>query len=223
MEVRVCGQCRLVRPGVTICPGCSGALTLADESLFLGEIFGKYRIESVLGAGGMGVVFRAIHTTLNRPAAVKIVLPQLADDNFVKRFLREAQLLAELKHPNIVEIYDFDLGPWEIPYFVMECLEGAPLRALLKAGGALPLELLAPILDGAGAGLAFAHRKGIVHRDLKPDNLFVALFDGVVVAKVLDFGSRIAAGADSGAVLISDEKFSGPPLLEMTVGGGEPP
>ncbi|MBI3932267.1 MAG: protein kinase [Acidobacteria bacterium] len=189
MELRVCSNCRQVHPGRTTCPGCRSPLTLADETLFLGETFGKYRVEAVLGSGGMGVVYRALHSTLQRPAALKIVLPQLDEDTFQKRFLREAQVLADLKHPNIVEVYDFDVSAWGSPYYVMEYLEGATLGALLRVrSSALPLGAASAVLADVGAGLAFAHRKGVVHRDLKPDNLFVADFDGRAVTKILDFG-----------------------------------
>jgi serine/threonine protein kinase/WD40 repeat protein len=189
LELRVCTSCRQLHAGYTTCPSCSRPLTLAEEALFLGETFGKYRLDRVLGAGGMGIVYRAIHTSLNKAVALKIVLPQGDDDSFQKRFLREAQVLAELKHPNIVEIYDFDLSAWGAPYYVMEYLEGATLRSLAKShGGPLPLALLGSILRDVSAGLAFAHRKGVVHRDLKPDNLFVVEFDSRVTTKILDFG-----------------------------------
>jgi serine/threonine-protein kinase len=192
VELRICAGCRRVHPGLTACPGCSGPLTLADERLFLGEQFGKYRLESVLGAGGMGIVYRAIHGTLDRPAALKIVMPQLDEVDearFQKRFLREARVLAELKHPNIVEVYDFDVSAWGTPYYVMECLEGATLDSVIRGRpGALGGGALAAVLADVASGLAFAHKKGVVHRDLKPENIFVAVFDGRAVTKIMDFG-----------------------------------
>jgi serine/threonine-protein kinase len=135
VELRQCVACRALRPSGTLCAGCGGPLTLADERLLLGEVFGKYRLESVLGAGGMGVVYRVTHSTLGRPAALKIVLPRAGGEGFERRFLREARVLAELKHPAIVEIYDFDVSPWGPPYYVMECLEGATLRGVIAAAG----------------------------------------------------------------------------------------
>jgi predicted Ser/Thr protein kinase len=200
VELRVCTACRQIRSGYTTCPACHLPLTLSEERLFLGETFGKYRLERVLGAGGMGVVYRAIHVTLQRPAAVKIVLPQRDDGTFQKRFLREAQVLAELKHPNIVEVYDFDVSAWGAPYYVMEYLHGATLGAVVRGQkGALPLPVLSAILGDVGAGLAFAHRRGIVHRDLKPDNLFVVEFDGRATTKILDFGIAKVLSADKAA------------------------
>ena len=189
MELRHCAACRALRPSGTLCAGCGGSLTLADERLLLGQVFGKYRLESVLGAGGMGVVYRATHVTLGRPAALKIVLPRAGSEGFERRFLREARVLAELKHPAIVEIYDFDVSPWGPPYYVMECLEGATLRGVIAAaGGPLAPELVAALLADVVPAVAYAHRRGVVHRDLKPDNLFVAGFDGRALVKVLDFG-----------------------------------
>ncbi len=189
MELRHCAACRALRPSGTLCAGCGGPLALADERLLLGEVFGKYRLESVLGAGGMGVVYRVTHATLGRPAALKIVLPRAGGEGFERRFLREARVLAELKHPAIVEIYDFDVSPWGPPYYVMECLEGATLRGVIgAAGGPLAPELVAALLSDVTPALTYAHRRGVVHRDLKPDNLFVAGFDGRALVKLLDFG-----------------------------------
>ncbi|MFN7975000.1 MAG: serine/threonine-protein kinase [Acidobacteriota bacterium] len=196
MELRVCARCKRIHAGVTTCPSCRGAITLADADVLVGEVFGKYRLEAVLGAGGMGVVYRARHTTLDRPAALKIVLPESGDEHFHKRFLREAKLLAELKHPSVVEIYDFDVSQWAVPYYVMECLEGASLRHLLISH-AKPfwLDVLSPILTDTAAGLELAHKKGIVHRDLKPENLYAAVFEDRVVTKILDFGiAKLAPG-----------------------------
>src|SRR5271156_2775219 len=96
----------------TRCAGCHGPLTLGDETQLIGQTLGKYRVESVLGSGGMGVVYRAVHTALGRPAAVKVMAPQGVDDTFRDRFLREARVLAGLDHPNIVEIYDYDVSDW---------------------------------------------------------------------------------------------------------------
>ena len=228
MDLRVCGRCERVHGSGATCPGCGTALSLADAAFFIGKTFGKYTVERVLGAGGMGVVYGARHATLNRPAAVKLVLPQLMDEAFLKRFLREAQVLAELKHPNIVEVYDFDVSPWGPPYYVMEYLEGRTLREMIERHGrGLVLSDYASLLRDLDAALSFAHRKGVVHRDLKPENVFVASFDGRAVGKVLDFGiAKLMSGADSSTNLTLSGTVMGTPhylapeqLLVQPVGG----
>lgn len=197
MELRICQTCHAARPGCTICPGCGGALTLAEPAVFVGETFGKYRLDSILGVGGMGVVYRATHSTLNRPVALKVVLPHVADDQFARRFEREARLLADLKHPNIVTVFDFDQSPWGMPYYIMEFLEGRTLRRLIQEHGpAWGLSDWTPLLQGIAAGLAYAHRRGVVHRDLKPDNVLVVDVDGRPVPKILDYGIAKLVEAD---------------------------
>lgn len=189
MEFRICESCRRAVGAGTLCPGCQGPLALVEPAFFVGQVFGKYRIQEVLGAGGMGVVFRADHTTLHRAAALKLLSPQFADDAFLRRFLREAQVLAQFKHPNIVEVYDFDTASWGTPYYVMEYLSGQTLRPLIAARGPSPdLSAYADLLPGIAGGLAYAHGRGLVHRDLKPDNIFVTSVDGRRVPKIIDFG-----------------------------------
>jgi eukaryotic-like serine/threonine-protein kinase len=144
----------------------------------------RYRLVSCLGTGGMGEVWLAEDTSLNRRVAVKL-LPTgfTADAARVRRFEREARAVGMLNHPNILTVHD--LGVHEgAPYIVTELLEGVGLRALLK-GGALPLPRALDYAQQIALGLAAAHEKGIVHRDLKPENLFVTQDSRV---KILDFG-----------------------------------
>ncbi len=226
MELRLCDSCRRLAAGGTGCPECGGPLTLAGPDRFLGESFGKYLLESVVGAGGMGIVYRATHRTLRRPVALKLLLPQPGDDQFRRRFLREARVLAEVTHPNVVEVYDFDVTDWGAPYVVMELLHGATLRERLRTGGAMPWSELEPVVADVAAGLGCVHRHGVVHRDLKPDNVFLAQFDRRRVAKVLDFGIATATGADrretrltrSGWVVGTLEYLSPEQLLGEPVG-----
>jgi serine/threonine protein kinase len=153
-------------------------------SLPPGTKLGPYEITGTLGAGGMGEVYRAHDTKLNREVAIKVVPETLAaDPAALERFQREAQAVAALSHPNILAIFDFGVEG-STPYAVMELLEGQSLRGAL-AEGALPVRKALDYALQIAAGLAAAHARGITHRDLKPENVFVTK-DGRV--KILDFG-----------------------------------
>ncbi len=149
-----------------------------------GTKLGPYEIIAVAGAGGMGEVYRARDSRLNREVAVKVLPPAFARDaDRLSRFHQEAQAVASLSHPNIMAVHDF--GEYEgAPYIVAELLEGETLRDRMR-GGALPMRKATELAEQIARGLAAAHEKGIVHRDLKPDNIFVTR-DGRV--KILDFG-----------------------------------
>ena len=153
-------------------------------SLSQGDFLGRYEILGPIGAGGMGEVWRARDTELDRDVAVK-VLPEAftSDENRLERFQREAKALAALSHPNLLEIYD--VGSTDgVHYAVTELLEGDTLRKRISVSG-LPWKKVTEIGAAVADGLAAAHGRGIVHRDLKPENLFVTA-DGRV--KILDFG-----------------------------------
>src|SRR6266853_1058780 len=138
-------------------------------SLAVGDKLGPYEILALLGKGGMGEVYRARDTRLNRDVAIKV-----SKEQFTERFAREARAIAALNHPHICTLYD--IGP---NYLVMECVEGAALKGPLSLDNALPI--IHQLIDGIEA----AHEKNIVHRDLKPANIRITP-DGVV--KILDFG-----------------------------------
>ncbi len=164
----------------------------------IGQVIGNYRIVSELGRGGMGVVYRAEHVQLGRPAALKVLLPQLSSDaQIVQRFFNEARAASSIDHPGIVEIYDFGRHTDGSAYIVMALLKGESLDHRLMRPIA-PLEAASLIAQVAGA-LAAAHARGIVHRDLKPDNIYLVpneLLLGGIQVKLLDFG--IAKLADEG-------------------------
>jgi len=151
-----------------------------------GTLLGPYRILSPIGAGGMGEVYRARDSKLDRDVAVKVLPQHLASDaDALARFEREAKAVAALSHPNILAIHDFGRVPGSgVSYAVMELLEGATLRERL-ASGPLPPKKVVQIGVDIAQGLAAAHARGLVHRDLKPENVFVTT-DGRV--KILDFG-----------------------------------
>ena len=160
----------------------------------IGEILdGKYRIDKQLGAGGMGNVYLATHLGTTRVVAVKVIAPRwAAEPQFLARFQREAQACGRLRHPNIVNVTDFGIARaagGDMPYLVMEFLDGQTLSDFQKATPRISLPLIADLLDQIGLALAEAHRHGIVHRDLKPDNIWLEPNGrGGYTVKVLDFG-----------------------------------
>lgn len=163
----------------------------------LGQRFaGKYLIESVLGRGGMGVVYRGTHEWTGRAVAIKILNAEYADEpQMAQRFLHEARAAAALEHPNVVDVLDMGKSNEGDVYIALEYLEGHSLGEHLdrfqKLGVDETFSILLPIIDA----LAEAHRKGIIHRDLKPDNLFLSVnHEKETVPKLLDFGIAKVAG-----------------------------
>jgi serine/threonine-protein kinase len=140
----------------------------------VGETFGSYRIESLLGRGGMGSVYLATHERLGRKVALKVIAPALAlDEDFRARFLRESQLAASLDHPNVIPIYDADEIDGVL-YLAMRYVSGPSLRELIRERGSLSREETARIVEQIGGALDEAHRAGLVHRDVKPANILLS-------------------------------------------------
>jgi serine/threonine protein kinase len=172
-----------------------------SSALASGTKLGRYEIRSLIGAGGMGEVYRARDPELGRDVAIKVLPPALsADAERLRRFEQEARAAGTLNHPNILAVYDIGARDGA-PYVVAELLEGETLREEL-AGGALSQRRALDYARQIAEGLAAAHEKGVVHRDLKPENLFVTR-DGRV--KILDFGlakltQAGASGSSAGAV-----------------------
>jgi serine/threonine-protein kinase len=152
-------------------------------------IDGRYRVDGVLGRGGMGVVFKAVQTSMQRGVAVKMLNPSLAETpTFFERFKREAELASKLNHPSIITIFDFGRTTDGGCFYVMERLEGESLRNLVKREGPLPIGRAVKIIEQMGRALGHAHAMGVIHRDLKPHNVMVSTVDGADHCKVLDFG-----------------------------------
>ena len=163
----------------------------------IGEIVaGKYRVERVLGSGGMGVVVAATHLELDQLVALKFILPQaLAGSGNVERFMREARAAVRLKSEHVARVYDVGRDGENRPFMVLELLEGMDLAKLSKQKGSLPVADAVEYLLQACEALVEAHAAGIVHRDLKPQNLFVTRrLNGTPLVKVLDFGIAKAIG-----------------------------
>jgi serine/threonine protein kinase len=164
---------------------------------------GKYRVESVLGVGGMGVVVAATHLHLDERVAIKFLHAQMGDNpEVVARFLREGKSCIKIRSEHAVKVHDVGTLENGAPYLVMEYLDGTDLAALLEKHGPMPLSQAIDFILQAGEAIAEAHTIGIVHRDLKPANLFLThRADGSPSIKVLDFGISKAIspdGADSG-------------------------
>jgi len=161
---------------------------------------GRYRDLTLLGAGGMGAVYRAYDPSLDRTVALKLVLVQPGhsghNPDYLIRFEREAKAIARLSHPHIVQVYDFGRDEADNPYFVMELVKGKALSTVSKERGPLPPAEALELIRQAAIGLQAAHDVGIVHRDVKPHNMLV---DERGQVKLVDFGvARVAGGVSEG-------------------------
>jgi eukaryotic-like serine/threonine-protein kinase len=167
-----------------------------------GEILdGKYRVDRVLGVGGMGIVVAATHVALNQRVAIKFLLPAaLANAQVIERFAREARAAVQIQSEHVARVIDVGTLPTGSPYMVMEFLEGSDLAAVLEKDGGMPIDRAIGYILQACEAIAEAHALGIVHRDLKPANLFLARRPGrEAIVKVLDFGiSKTKDAASSG-------------------------
>lgn len=167
---------------------------------------GKFEITAELGRGGMGVVYKAWEDSLQRFVAIKMLGDQLTQDESVKqRFLREARAVADLNHPNVVQVFTVDTYEGR-PYFAMEYVEGESLTDLIQTSNRVNPKRAAQILKEAASGLAAAHAKDVIHRDIKPDNIMLTKHGGV---KVVDFG--IAKMEDTEAKLTATGMMVGTP------------
>jgi eukaryotic-like serine/threonine-protein kinase len=192
-----------------------------------GTRLGSYRLDALLGQGGMGAVYRATHIKLERSVAIKVLNQDLASDvQFVSRFFHEAKIVNAVRHPNIVDVYDFlELEDPKCVAYVMELIEGPSLSALLKKGPLTPFQAINATIQIASA-LEAVHRVSVVHRDLKPDNVLVTApntdLSAVPSVKILDFGiAKIAdpskAHQTGTGYLLGTPQYMAPEQI-----GGEP-
>jgi serine/threonine-protein kinase len=212
----------------------------------LGHTVGNYRLDKILGRGGMGTVYSGEHVYIKKPVAVKVLHPQFARyPDAVNRFLREARAASSINHPNIVDVTDFGVLADGLVYFVMEFLEGKSLEDLIEKEGAVELHRALNIINQCTYALEAAHALGVIHRDLKPDNIMLLERPGrrdIVrmvtgnqggawvterersydFVKVLDFGiAKILAPDELGTDTLQGAVFGTPEYMSPEAARGE--
>ncbi len=166
-----------------------------DNSLVISDSGNVYRLETVLGVGGLSVVYRALRFSDNKYVALKVANVKKAPD--ARELLaREAELMGRLNHPNIVELYDSGVTSDGDPFLAMEILEGQTLEQLMITETRLDLSRVAGICIQVAEAVQHAHERGILHRDIKPSNIMLVKRDGVETAVIFDFGISLSVGHD---------------------------
>src|SRR5690606_36518152 len=185
------------------------AVDVPEGTLAPGTRIGHYRIDTLLGRGGMGEVYRAQQLEpVRRTVALKRLHLRQVDARHLAHFEIERQMLAQMRHPAIAQVYDAGTTPDGHPYFAMEFIEGSPLTSYCEQRG-LPLRERLALFVRVCEGVQHAHQKGVVHRDLKPGNILVTEVDGRPLPKIIDFG--IATAADRGASEVARLERAGTP------------
>jgi serine/threonine-protein kinase len=205
----------------------SGAPGLVGDTLVGTKLADRYQIISVIGHGGMGVVYKARHELMDRIVAIKMLKPQLImDAQSAQRFQQEAKAASRLSHANVITLFDFGMTATGQPYLVMDYLPGTSLADLIKQEGRVGVERFLRICAQVCDALDHAHRHGIIHRDLKPGNIMLTVREGEPdFVKVVDFGvAKILpfAGEDSQSVTQSGEVFGSPVYMSPEQCVGEP-
>jgi serine/threonine-protein kinase len=190
---KLCVVCaKVFRADLTTCPDDGSPLVVEASTTSgqskLGHVLGNYRLTRVIGEGGVGTVYEGVHVTLGRKMALKVLHPDSATPETIKRFFNEARAVNEIRHPNIIDVEDFVTTETGDHYLLMELLDGEDLRSLLARDGMLVPERVVAIGEQIASALGAVHKVGIIHRDLKPDNVFVSKKDGREVFKLVDFG-----------------------------------
>src|SRR5262245_13570268 len=188
-EIKKCNTCGNTYPStLSFCLNDGSPLVQVDT--MIGTVLdGRYRLDKLIGEGGMGDVYRATHVHIDTEFAVKLVKPEfVANQTAIKRFRREANAAGRIHHPNAVRVTDFGVTPERIVYLVMELVQGHSLRSLMRNEKKLDyIRAVRIVLQICGA-LEAAHRGGVIHRDLKPDNILIEKVHDTERVKVLDFG-----------------------------------
>ncbi|MEJ7597978.1 MAG: serine/threonine-protein kinase [Kofleriaceae bacterium] len=184
----------------------------AGKDELIGQVIGgRYQVVRLIGRGGMGAVYEVVNTRLGRSFAMKILIGEDAnDDEVLSRFRREADMIARIKHPNIVEVIDWESLDDGSPCIILEYLQGEDLARRIRDAAPLPWPAIARFGDHVLSALSIAHAANIVHRDLKPQNIFLAHDDsGDERAKLLDFG--VSKIRDSQSLVTTDARLLGTP------------
>jgi eukaryotic-like serine/threonine-protein kinase len=223
--MKICPECKTEYPGGEVfCPNDGGRLLThsqleqgVPEDFLVGQSFDKYRVVRRIGEGGMGLVYEAVHTVIEKRVAMKVLRDDFSKKpEVVERFQLEAKSASRIGHENIVDISDFGRTPSGASYFVMEFLEGEDLASRLEREGTLEPEALVRILVQCCAALGAAHEKGIVHRDMKPENIYLTKRAGNdAFVKIVDFGiakmSEIETEGEPGRKLTKTGMIFGTP------------
>ncbi len=192
----------LTLAAIAVLLAASAVAVFFRSQLRIGGRVGQYRLESLIGAGGMGVVYRASHALLHRPTAIKFLPPERSSELMVARFEREVQTTARLTHPNTIAIYDYGRAARGVFYYAMELLSGLNLQQLVEQHGPISDARTAYIVRQVCGSLSEAHDSALVHRDIKPSNIFLCERGGLYdFVKVLDFGVAKDIDQDGGALL----------------------
>ena len=201
------GGTQAFTPTIKVSGGASSTHAIAVGAM----VDNKYRVDAIVGQGGMGAVFRAWDVRLERDVAIKVVRGDLlSDPDSRERFRRESQIVARLQHPSVVTVFDYGTLSDGAAFLVMEFVPGEDLRQLLKRERQLAPGRVAELLSGIAGGVESAHKAGILHRDLKPENILLP--ESGTGPKVVDFGvAKLTTNATAGGTLTGAGTIVGTP------------